>query len=82
MKLELKDKRGRLTAYGLACGYVEKREHGAINVTLWREHSCYHVRAYDNELKACRFWLSFNSLTKARAHFTGWRKIASGLAHV
>ena len=41
---DLKTKRGRLTAYGFACGYVETRELDGddYSIRLWSEHGkCY-----------------------------------------
>lgn len=42
----LTDRRGRLTAYGLSCGYVRtwRNRHGA-DVRLWREHGTYLISA-------------------------------------
>jgi hypothetical protein len=45
--MQLSTKHNRLTAYGLACGYVERQEAIGRQVTLWREHGVYHVRAHD-----------------------------------
>lgn len=61
--------RGKLTAYALACGYIEKKERGTVQVTLWREHGVYHVRAHDFE-RGRIFWDSFITLTDARKRFS------------
>jgi hypothetical protein len=53
-------RRGQLTAYALACGYLERR--GAF--TLWREHGVYHVRGFGHD--GARHWQSGQSLTWGR----------------
>ena len=55
------DSRGRLSAYALACGYIEQRG----NVKLWHEHGCYHVRLWVRETGQ-RDWRSMRTLTEAR----------------
>ncbi len=40
-------KRGRVTAYGFACGYVERYERGEHRVTLLYEHGAYILRGFD-----------------------------------
>jgi hypothetical protein len=66
------DARKRLTAYALACGYMERKTYGNCEITLWQEHGVYHVRAHvrahDNE-RGRRFWASFRTLTEARRHY-------------
>ncbi len=66
---ELRTARGRISAYGLACGYAESAYHGRVNVTLWAEHGVYHVRAHDHGNKRRVFWKSFHRLSDARKHF-------------
>lgn len=58
-------KQGRLTDYALSCGYIEKKEIGSVNVTLWKEYGTYHIRAHDQE-KGRIFWDSTNRLLTAR----------------
>jgi hypothetical protein len=68
----LKTKRGRLTAYGLACGYIESKSVGDVGTTLHREHGVYHVRQFDRRPEASVFrtlWRSFSKLREARACF-------------
>jgi hypothetical protein len=50
------NKDGSLTAYALACGYVQVLEEG------WQlfQDGCYHLRRSNEE------WLTFSSLTQAR----------------
>jgi hypothetical protein len=47
---------GRLTAYSLACGYIQDMSNG------WKLYKdrCYHLQRSNSE------WLTFTSLTKAR----------------
>lgn len=62
-------KDGRLTPYALACGYMEEKYYGSVQVTLLYRHSVYHVRAYDHEKKVRRFWETFRTLTEARRYY-------------
>ena len=78
----MKTKQGALTDYALSCGYKEVGGSHAVNVELWKEHGTYHVRAHNHELGCRLFWLSFQSLTKARWHFKNWVKTHTALAHL
>ena len=62
-------KDGKLTAYALGCGYIE-REAARLggDVTLYSEHGCYHVREWD-AITGRREWLSFRLLADARKAF-------------
>ena len=62
--MQLQNKRGTLTAYGLACGYVEKRG----EATLHREHGLYHVRGWVPGMHggSVRAWQVFERLVNAR----------------
>jgi hypothetical protein len=62
---------GSLTAYALACGYLENKEENGVSVTLWHEGACYHVRGHDSNSGARLFWDSFesNKLKDARKHY-------------
>ena len=53
---KFQNKDGSLTAYSLACGYVQTLENG------WQlfQDGCYHLRRSSEE------WLTFESLTQAR----------------
>lgn len=42
--LKFYNKTGQLNAYGLACGYVERKENRTHWKELYMEHSHYHVR--------------------------------------
>lgn len=69
---EIYTSRGRLTRYGLSCGYIEQRwTKSAANtqVTLWMEHSVFHVRAHCHGLGLRIFWDAFRTLTEARRRF-------------
>ena len=57
---QFKTKRNKLTAYALACGYVENNG----QTQLWREHGIYHVRRIINGERV--FWLTFETLKAAR----------------
>lgn len=58
--MELLTATGALTRYGFACGYIERR----ASLTLYREHSCYHVKGF-NAAGAHR-WETCYTLAEAR----------------
>ena len=61
---------GRLTAYALACWYIEQRDINEKVTTLWHEGGpCYHVRQHDFKTNTRVFWDSFDSLPAARARY-------------
>ncbi|MCL4743804.1 MAG: hypothetical protein KJZ83_00165 [Burkholderiaceae bacterium] len=65
-------KEGWLTPYALACGYIERKEHGSVQITLDMPSpgaGLYHVRAYDFAKHERRFWETFTRLTDARRHY-------------
>jgi len=70
---KFKTKKGRLTPYALACGYIEEKNvigSEETNVTLWHEGGpYYHVRAHDRAEHKRLFWESFEKLTDARRCF-------------
>lgn len=66
-------KRGRVTAYGFGCGYVE-RKGKLVQTELYMEHGTYHVRQFDRRPGATEFrvfWESFprSELANARARY-------------
>lgn len=79
--MKTKNKNGELSAYGLACGYVECAEKNQFSAKLYNEGACYHVQYFNrnahfsnwNDISGGRFWLSFTSLTEARK---AYRKLA------
>ncbi len=66
---KFRNKDGSLTAYSFACGYIETEDFGKINLQLWHEGACYHVRAHDHDEKGRLFWESFDTLGEARKFF-------------
>lgn len=62
-------KRGRLTSYALACGYIEKHYDNSQSVTLWYEGSVYHVRHFDHKLIKWYLDSCYETLTEARKAF-------------
>jgi hypothetical protein len=58
-----------LSAYALACGYVQRVEIGDYRVSLYREHGVYHVRAYNFEQSKRIAWDVFHTLGEARKAF-------------
>ena len=70
-----KTKRGDLTAYALACGYVEREEINNVRVALFHEGGPhYHVRAYNLDTGSLIFWKSSSKLTKCRQWFRQYVK--------
>jgi len=57
-----------LTAYQLACGYVEARENVKTDsrLTLGREHSTYYVKGF---IRGVHVWECFHTLRDARKAF-------------
>jgi len=60
---------GELTAYALACGYIERKETPTLRLDLWHEGALYHVRAHDFAEHTRLFWESFDTLRAARAFY-------------
>ena len=60
-------KRGDLTAYALACGYVETKSRGEKIARLWAEHGVFHVRTHDHGRGVRLVWEAFHKLGAARA---------------
>jgi hypothetical protein len=61
--------KGELTSYGLSCGYIQRHELNGINITLWKEHNCYHVRGHNHNTSNRLFWNSYSTLTPARKDY-------------
>jgi hypothetical protein len=66
---KFKTARGQLTAYALACGYVQQRERGRVRVTLWHENGTLHVRAHEFGGRGRLKWECPETLTAARREF-------------
>lgn len=67
---KFKTKKGQLTKYSFACGYVERKEEKGVRKTLWLEGGVYHVRAHDFNQSKRISWDSFHTLKDARAKFS------------
>ena len=64
-------KKGRLNAYALACGYIEKVEHNGHRLTLYQDGGCglmTHVTHYSDQ-DGRIFWETFENITEARKRF-------------
>lgn len=61
-------KDGWLTAYGLACGYIEDRVCPTGRVRMHMEHGVYHVRKFTRDNKRIA-WEVRRSLRLARSEF-------------
>lgn len=62
MQANIRTKSGSLSAYGFACGYVER--FGEF-VTLSEQHGTYHVKCYPKYQEGY-IWSSHDTLTEAR----------------
>ena len=69
---KLRTKTGRLTRYGFACGYIERKKHGYIETELYQD-CLFHVRQFnwsDSHVGPARiFWHTFDTLSEARNFF-------------
>jgi len=67
----MKNSKGQLTLYALACGYIELSETNNIRTKLWLEPGSapYHVRQHDFNKHERVFWECFETLTEARNYF-------------
>jgi hypothetical protein len=73
----------KLSAYGLACGFVERYiPVKGIEVTLWREHGAYHVRAHNFNTGKRLMWRAFRTIRAARSELSQTnRQIKQGLLY-
>ncbi len=72
--MNLKNKDGFLSAYGLSCGYTETRESDTISLNLFKQHGVYHVQFNRFDLPYslrgdCKNWYSYQTLAEAKKHF-------------
>lgn len=81
VRLDSHTARGWLTAYALACGYVERAVKRNTTLQLWCEHGVYHVRAHDHGSLGRLFWHSYPTVKQARARFSESRR-ALGLTRL
>ena len=63
-----------LSAYNLACGYVQRFERGNFTVSLWKEHGVYHVRAHEFDGRGRIAWEVFSTLKPARKAFQSMKR--------
>lgn len=68
-----------LSAYALACGYVQRRAVSTdVDIVLWHEGACFHVRAHDYTAGRRVFWFSTMRLTDARRVYKSGRPPVHG----
>ncbi len=69
--ISFKTKKGLLTHYALACGYMEVSEGygkpGKVDISMYLD-GCFHVRGYSSETGRL-FWDCFDTLPEARKAF-------------
>lgn len=70
MKNEIFNNNGELSFYGLACGYIQRKENNETYKELYKEHNVYNVRSGTHGTTKI-IWESFDSseLTKARKFY-------------
>jgi hypothetical protein len=66
---EILDKKGNISSYGFACGYVEVKREGNSYKKLFKEHNTYHLIMMRGNERV--IWLSYdsNKLAQARKDF-------------
>jgi phage terminase Nu1 subunit (DNA packaging protein) len=75
MSPNIYNKSGELSAYGLACGYVESHRTGKRWVKLYMEHAHYHIMSGKAD-HGYDVWevFTYYELTKARALYRKLKK--------
>jgi hypothetical protein len=58
---KFRNKNGELTRYSLACGYIFRIDDNKKSLTLWQEHSVFHVRLHDRKNHERIFWKVFDN---------------------
>lgn len=75
-----------LTVYSLSCGYIQRAEATVagkeIRVDLWHEGACFHARAHDFTRDGRLEWISEESITDARRHWSRMVRQYLGVALV
>lgn len=69
------DKRGQLTPYALACGYVQSYSRDDIATRLDHEGSVFHVRTHDHRDNKRLAWETFTRLTDARREYARQKRL-------
>ena len=71
MSNKFKNKKGQLTVYSLACGYIELSDlpKTGVRTQLYLEHGIYNVRQHDHKQGKRLCWESFETLTQARTFY-------------
>lgn len=58
---KFRNKNGELTQYSLACGYIFRIDDNKKSLTLWKEHSVFHVRLTNRKDITKSFWKVFDN---------------------
>ena len=69
------NKNGSVSAYGLACGYIETFENGDARVSLSEQHGVYHMKGFD---QAGRFYNTYGTLAIARKFYAKKKRRIGG----
>jgi hypothetical protein len=74
------NKKGELTRYALACGYIQRYEKNNQSIDMYCENaSCIHVRQFNRDTGKRIFWDSFTTLTEARKRYNKAVKLVDSL---
>ena len=62
--MDILTKSGSISAYGFACGYVERKANGTTGLwkKMYKEHNVFHVRSNVKDVE----WKSFDTLKDAK----------------
>lgn len=74
MRDKFKNADGSLTAYALACGYIQQKQAGPLKAELYHD-GCYHVRAFRDGKRV--YWEGFGKLGEARRHYAKIRALVN-----
>ena len=69
---EIYTKRGKLSAYGFRCGYIERKELANKRVTLFNEHDIYLVNVTNLPILE-GYMKGFDRLADARKFFNSFK---------
>ena len=67
MRTNIRNVNGDMSAYGLACGYVDSFRQEALYIELYKQDNVYHVRQFNNNVRY--IWDSYHTLKEARSRF-------------
>lgn len=66
-RFRLKNKPNELSRYAFSCGYIQSWQDGEYKVSMWQEHSCFHVSASAPFTETD--WTLYETIGEARRQF-------------